>query len=584
MMLRAKVALFLGLTLAMLSLMGSIVTLPRIPNYLRLIQETMHIKNSQEENHTSTDRRSGIITLIGNNTSSYEGVSNMTGFEKSNPLDDAIEESTTIAELRQTTLAGALGSSIPQNNATEELPLLSTPSTIEPFNQTFNSKQREPSLEKLSNSRVSSYYFVNRIMTTRDPVNPSCHRSCVDFRNRIYYSPPVGDPGAGLIDRLTIFGTLLNMAGYLCARVYAPRPRFLLHVHHNFDQKLEANMSWSEFGDFVLWNDPQRHPALIDWDNPDDLNEWPIPESVANMTYDRLHYSVLPRQVRIEFPNFEKYTLDQQDRLKRNEPAGDGFIWSIGAEYFEWSDMLANRLRKRSPPKQNWQKETEPTIFAEKEFMGCQYAKVGLTQNTRKVQERIIHEILRQPESFPNASLPPLVGYLHIRRQDASVFCNTDIRLMAVYLRCSLTDAITRLSEVSSLETREPSWQNMIVLFSSDDRTQYRSKILQLIQQQQSSRFPVNKHTINVTAVDFDELVDRAIRVEIQSGRMPARQLNNFHIFQLILSIGYNQSVVKFHMEQRREGACRSCANVTEQLIESGVFGINGYPMEQTVL
>ncbi len=577
MMLRAKVALFLALTLAMFSLMRSIFTLPRIPNHLRLIQETIQFNKSQEEDHTSTDRRSGIINLI--NDTSYEGVSNMTDFEKRNPLEEAIEESS-IAELRQTTLAAA--SSIPPNNKTsEELPSLSI---VKPFNQTFNSKRRKPSLaNNLSNSQVSSYYFVNRIMTTRETVKPSCHRSCVDFRNRIYYSPPVGDPGAGLIDRLTIFGTLLNMAGYLCARVYVPRPKFLLGARHNSNQTVDASMSWSEFGDFVLWNDPKRQPALKDWDNVDDLNEWPIPESLLNMTTDLLLYSVRPRQVKFDFPTLENYTLAQQSRLKRKRRAGI-FVWSIRAEYFEWGDMLANTLRKRPLPKQYKRRISKlpaPTIFAENEYRGCQYAKVGLTRNIRTLHEMIVGKIMQQqPESFSQSSMPPLVGYLHLRRKDARNACQTILWRVSAYLDCSLSDVIMRMSYFSSLERRGESRQGIVILFSSDDDDpHYRSQILQAIEKEHTPPFNGTNNIINVTAIDFDELVERTIRMGIQSGTIPARQLNKFHIFQLILSIGYNQSLVKFHLERRRKGLCEACANVTDQLIKSGFFGIDGYPV-----
>ncbi len=524
-----------------------------------------------------------MMSLIGVNDMSNDDVSNMNDKEALNPMDETLEKSSMSKIIHETTLMDeALGPSIPRN-LSDESSLLSTPNiNVQTANE---SKPQKPSLEASMvantinepiNSRVSTDYFVNRIMTTREPVNSSCHRACVDFRNRIYFSPPVGDPGAGLIDRLTIFGTMLNMAGYLCARVYAPRPKFLLGVRHNANQTLDANMSWSEFGDFVLWNDPQRQPALLDWDNPDDVNEWPDPESLLNISTGLLRLSMAPRQVKFDFTKFERFTNAQQAKLKQNESAGDGFIWSIRAEYFEWSIVVASGLRRRSLPNHLHL----PTVFAEEEYIGCQYAKVGLTRSTRELQEKITQQILRQPDSFSQSSLPPLVGYLHVRRQDTKILCKTHIWKMWTFLHCSLNDTITRLSELSARQETQ-SQQSMIVLFSSDDDDPlYRGQILKMIEQQQASPSLITNTTINVTAVDFDEVVNRTIRMEIQTGGLPARRLNNFHIFQLILSIGYNQSVVKFHLERRRRGLCKPCVNVTDQLIKSGVFGSNGYPTE----
>jgi hypothetical protein len=436
-----------------------------------------------------------------------------------------------------------------------------------------------------ANHSLSSSFFVNNIMTTRGPMrNSSCHRPCFDFRNKIYFLPPKDDPGAGLIDRLTIFGTLLNMAGYFCARVYTPRPRLLLDAQHNANRKLDANMSWSEFGDFVLWNDPLRQPALIEWDNATDLQEWP---SLPNGTPELFHYSARPVHVKNDFQQIENFTLLQQSRLEQNQSNdGEGFLWVIAAEYFNWCNLVARLLLYRSPPTyftQEIQMMQTPTIFGSWLFhQGCQYAKVGLSANLQHLQQRIVSKILQpSPSSLPTKAVAAttsfLFGYLHIRRQDALTMCNTSLARMESYLNCSLGDSIKRLSEFSASRPPRLSLRTVTILFSSDEKDpQYRSQILQLIQKQQQ-HYPsslVTKNETQVVGIDLDELVERTIQLDIQAGNStPAWRLNNYQIFQLILSIGYNQTIVKFHLEQRREEACSECTNVTDQLIKSGMFG-----------
>jgi hypothetical protein len=224
---------------------------------------------------------------------------------------------------------------------------------------------------------------------------------------------------------------------------------------------------------------------------------------------------------------------------------------------------------------------------------------VGLSANLQYLQQRIVSEIfLQPPESLKSsistalattksttAALPPLIGYLHIRRQDTVRICDTSLRRMAAYLNCSLGDVIRRISGVP-LDELAPSTarRTILILFSSDeDDPQYRSQILQLIEElpQQSH---VSNDTVHVIGMDLDALVERIIRLEVLSGNTPAWRLNNFQIFQLILSIGYNQTIAKFQLEQRREEACSACTNVVNQLIKLGTFDNFAIPTEQTRL
>lgn len=431
-------------------------------------------------------------------------------------------------------------------------------------------------------------------MTTRDPVPSSCHRTCVDFRNKIYFAPlNVGEgddndengvlQGAGLIDRLTIISTLLNMAGYLCARVYVPRPRLLLGAHHNAGRKLDANLSWSEFGDYTYWHDPLRQPALVNWEVPKNMTEW-LYESRRNASLAVV--STLPRQVKFNFPKFEAFALNQQQTILQKasnvtnstEYYESGFVWILQAEYYDWCNLLSMYFWKRPPPDYFSKGEADmiqqPYIFSRPTlYTGCQYAKVTLPIHLQNMRDMIVKAIWQPAVKLPSKSLSTmatfdlssLLGYLHIRRKDAVRECNTSLKRMEAFLKCSLDPAIAHLS-------RRRFQRPIVVLFSSDeDDPKYRMDVRNLIEQQQQLKSTSNENAIRVTALDLDDLVESVLRKEIAKGNVPASRLHSFYIFQLVFSIGYNQSLVHFHMEQRRDGNCKVCNNVSEQLVDAGI-------------
>ncbi|GKY94294.1 hypothetical protein MPSEU_000395200 [Mayamaea pseudoterrestris] len=51
--------------------------------------------------------------------------------------------------------------------------------------------------------------------------------------NKLYIRPTRGASAAGLSDRKIVFETMTNLAGWLCATLYAPPPYQLLNPYHN---------------------------------------------------------------------------------------------------------------------------------------------------------------------------------------------------------------------------------------------------------------------------------------------------------------------------------------------------------------
>lgn len=433
-------------------------------------------------------------------------------------------------------------------------------------------------LPPISTAYTSSF-FVKQFMTTQSPLNPSCLRQCANHhRNKIYYLSNKEDPGAGLLDRIFIINTLLNLAGYFCARVYLPRPTFLLGRKHNANRTLDARMRWSEFGDFSLWNDRQLRSALIDWDDRFDINEYPEVETLYNETSEMVRTSPSPNHVIKHFEELEEYTIHQQ-RMTSNASKGDGFTWVIRSWYYNWHKMLADHLRTRQLPSYFTSlqgKFMEPTIFAlNKTYSGCQYGKVDRASHLQRLQDKIVETIFQRATPFTSSSsssseppvlVPPLLGYFHIRRQDAKNECDTSLSNIEAYLNCSLGDAVSVLTRINSLK-------RIVVLFSSDEQDKtYREGAIRLVERLQHRSSSINA---SVTALDLDHLIEVAIQNEVENGRIPAWRNNNFYVFQLVLTIGYNESLTRFHLEQRRRLACGGCTNVTAQLVESGVLDGN---------
>ncbi len=84
-----------------------------------------------------------------------------------------------------------------------------------------------------------------------------CRRMCPERINRIYYD----DEGAGLGHMKTIIRDLSELAGYLCAKLILPKPSKLLHIRHNFGQKLSDDLLWEDFINITFAGD--NEPVII---------------------------------------------------------------------------------------------------------------------------------------------------------------------------------------------------------------------------------------------------------------------------------------------------------------------------------
>jgi hypothetical protein len=416
----------------------------------------------------------------------------------------------------------------------------------------------------------------------------NCRRACGYYNNKIFLS---SDGRAGLNDRLFVFESMLNLAGYLCATLHVSRPKHQLHPVHNGNVELDARMQWDEFASFNFANDQfldtDEKLALVDWVNPTNVEEPPQRNAIYMAPQYKRWVQVFtdsPSKFIAHFQQVEEHTFARRQNR--------AFVWEISINFYEWSDLLSDFLMERkerrlnqtegkSAEEQNVARTwslMQPYIraadsdFQRKWYWGCEYAKIEPPLHLQEMQERIVQLIYQQGPSSSSSSAPvdlsrvsdTLVGHFHIRRGDAIGECNTSLSRIEQYLDCSLGRSLPMLQTTPIGSTVK----HIVILLSSDERDQqYRRAVAELVEKQQQQQ-QYNPQKVTVTCVDFDNLVKTAVQREIDAGTFPPWRLNNFYSYRLISGLSYNTSVFKFRLQQRRSGfSCPECTNVTEQLL-----------------
>jgi hypothetical protein len=109
-------------------------------------------------------------------------------------------------------------------------------------------------------------------------------RKCRSRSNKIVLNN-VGK-GEGFYDRMYIINHVVNIAGYLCARVEITRPYFMLGTQHNNGSRLDPNMLWSEFRTFDFLDGSGS--SVVDFADLKNLTKQPTLQDVYGATkYDK---------------------------------------------------------------------------------------------------------------------------------------------------------------------------------------------------------------------------------------------------------------------------------------------------------
>jgi hypothetical protein len=97
----------------------------------------------------------------------------------------------------------------------------------------------------------------------KDPIaiGPPCWRNCTHHDNLIVYTYV---DQQGLYDRLWVLERLFNLAGYLCATVWFPKPRVMLTPRHNHGQDIDPKVTWSDFVVYSWMNNDKNTTVTVE--------------------------------------------------------------------------------------------------------------------------------------------------------------------------------------------------------------------------------------------------------------------------------------------------------------------------------
>jgi hypothetical protein len=256
------------------------------------------------------------------------------------------------------------------------------------------------------------------------------------------------------------------LAGYLCAVLEVPRPKFLLQRRHNDNREISIDATWNDFFNVTFRQDGS--PGVVDLVNPNGIHERPNATEIYGGEDYRQWYLVASKS---GITDVVQDFLQVEDYAFRQPPdANAGFIWILRSNYYEVRKSLSQGLVVPSSPKRRvnvslpWgsaNRELPPLEMLPLSPIGCSYQQNVAPLYIQNLARDIFEHILQQA---PPSSV---VGSFHIRRGDTVKNCDTTLKRMNSYLQCSLNGTESRKATL---------------LFHSDERDQtYRSAIQTMV-------------------------------------------------------------------------------------------------------
>ncbi len=479
---------------------------------------------------------------------------------------------------------------IRDNSSLVTAPLVSTPTSAM---NTHNAMKPPPTITTAKTTPSPKPKSPAKVASVVNPPTLSCRRSCRHYNNKILLStPPRG--GAGLNDRMYVIGRTLQLAGYLCAKLYMARPKFWLAPGHNQGEEVDVRMTWGDFGDFRLFDDDSNSSALVDWVNQDDINMLPLVSKIKrSYKYRQWLYVRTEREIDTvaHFEQIESFTFSQAQNSTISKQQPQGFLWEILPDFYGWSRFLRIYMQQNNKTLADqphllrvinvsttrnaslaWRNEMRPVGW-QLSNEGCPYVGGGNPKDiVRMVQNMFdrIHNVTssssgEHQSNNNNTTLltRPWIGYFHVRRGDTIAQCNTTLERIQKFLSCSVGEPLSALAKAKQEEGPK---RHVILLLSSDERNaDYRRELGRLVEQQQEL-YPLVNTAFQVSFADLDDLLRREISTFNQQGIVPAWRLNNLYLYRLISYVEWGRPEITFRLEQRRS-TCPACANITQQLV-----------------
>jgi hypothetical protein len=355
-----------------------------------------------------------------------------------------------------------------------------------------------------------------------------CRRQCQERRNKIVFDwyP------AGLGDRSAVFQGLTDLAGYLCAVLEVPRPKFLLHRRHNDGRSVSINATWNDFFNFTFRQDGS--PGVVDLVNPNSINERPnATEMYGGEDYRNWYIMASKRGASNVVQDF----LQLEDYSFRQPPdATTGFIWILRSNYYEIRKSLNQELVVSSSPKRRvsislpWgsaNRELPPLEMLPLSPIGCSYQQNMAPLYIQNLARDMFEHIRQQ------AGPSSVVGSFHIRRGDTVKKCDTTLKRMKSYLQCSFNGTESR---------------KVTLLFHSDERDQtYRSGIQTIVKD------------LGHTFIDLDALIKTFLKEAVKRDGGAEWRLSNYYVYDLSQEL---MKKVSFELQQHYKINCEDCNNL----------------------
>ncbi len=404
------------------------------------------------------------------------------------------------------------------------------------------------------------------------------------------------------------------MAGYLCARLYAPRPRFVLSPIHNGRQILDPNMTWSDFMDYVYYFDNDHdnnqnnngntvkrnqkrtttfHPfqsPLVDWFHP--TNPLDVPHVfTVHLQHPTYPYFLSDDRAKItrHFEQVETYVWNtqqpqyqqQQEEISTTHHNHNNstlpFIWEITTEFYQWHASLQSLFQARK--KKQLEEEqgdgvsdvslSSSNITSKRDWRSlppfCTYAEKKTPRHLFKIRDVAKKRIQALTRSSSSAAALRLMGALHVRRNDATKECDTSLPRLESYLNCSLWETIStmlvtgsRTTTTTSTTTTTTSEANAQVQPPQEERQQEPWQVTILFssdERNQTYRQEVGRILQNVLH-QVVVATDESLRTSPSSTSVPLQQHYDVNITMIDLDQLINQ-ILEEQIQQGRIPAWR---------------------------
>ncbi|KAG7357061.1 hypothetical protein IV203_001749 [Nitzschia inconspicua] len=363
---------------------------------------------------------------------------------------------------------------------------------------------------------------------------------------------------AGLNDRQYIIECMAHIAGFLCANLHIPSPRTWFYPYHNRGVPLPTSADWSDYQNWT-WTVPDMQGKPV----TNTLYELPAVSNTttfnvnANISVSPLyslesflnrrvspngqtwystmdvspfpkHHFVANRNVALEQILALNDIVDDQWKLLGNgvnESDIGGFLWEIPINPYDMK-LFGDRIRVALKVRNRTILPSFPDNLKRRK-RGCQYVSKSPSRFVREVVRRVWDDVHESTAT---------IGFLHIRRGDAVVQCNTTIPNMKLYLSCSLANTAKH--------------GNIKLLVSTDETDPaYLEDVRTILQ----DLYP------HVKMVHLDPLIESHSEIfarELDEGGDSGRFVNSFFTFQVENVIRYQRAA--FVLIQRRS-ECNAC-------------------------